>query len=186
MKLWTLLLLVFMSSLGLCLTAQSAEEESTVKKGVKSIVSGVVSTSKDAISAVDEGLDSGRKEGDSVDGATIVSSKDELNKFLTVQVIKAEFTEPEKVQLTLAVKNDNEFPVRITKLGEMKNVVLLDVDGFSYPLPNSLVQGGDITALGKALTRVRLTFSGVEGEPAILRLFDNDITVPKAVAAPAN
>ena len=152
-----------------------------VKGGIKSIVSGVVSTGKDAITGVAEGLDSGRQEGESVDKARIVTTKEDFGKLLSVTVSKSEDLGNQTFQLTIAVKNDQEFPVRMTNLSDMKTVVLLDKDGFSYPLPQPLVQGKDVTALGNSSTRIRYTFTAVEGEPAILRLYGTDIPVPKAI-----
>ena len=162
---------------------KSEEESITVKNSAKSIVAGIVSTGKDALAGVSEGLDSGRKEGESADKARIVASKEDLAKLLSVTVIKTEDLGGQSFQLTLAVKNAHEFPVRMTNLSDKKTVVLLDKGGFSYPLSNLLVQGVDTTALGNSVTRVRYTFNAVEGEPAILRLYDTDISVPNAVKA---
>lgn len=161
------------------------EDSNIVKDGIKSIVSGIVSTGKDAASGASEGMDSGRKEGESADKAQIVAAKEDFGKLLTVTVVKTEDLGDQTFRLTLAVKNEHAAPVRMTNLSDMKTVVLLDKDGFSYPLPQPLIQGKDVTALGNSLTRVRYTFTAVEGAPATLRLYDTDIPVPAAVKASA-
>lgn len=161
--------------------AWAAEEASgsTVKKGVSSIVSGAVSAGKNAITGVVEGVETGRKEGESVDGARIAAGREDFQKLLSVSVVKAEPLDGQKVQITLAVRNDNDFPVRMTKLIEPKHVVLLDSDGFSYALPDPLVQGVDVTALPKSLTRIRYVFNNVEAAPAAFRLFEIDVAIPQ-------
>lgn len=159
-------------------SAWAGEQESVVKRGIKTIVSETVSAGKDVVSGVAEGIDAGRKDGESTDGAKIVSNKAELKKLLTVSVIKNWKLASGQYEVTLAIHNANDFPVRITNLNKIGNVVLLDQDGFSVPLPNSDIQGKDITALGKSSTRVRFIFADVEGTPAIFRLFDHDIKIP--------
>ena len=58
--------------LGLFLSMASyAEEQSNVINAVSSVVSGVVSTGKDVLKGVKEGIDTGRKEGTSIDNASI-------------------------------------------------------------------------------------------------------------------
>ena len=56
--------------LGLFLSMASyAEEQSNVINAVSSVVSGVVSTGKDVLKGVKEGIDTGRKEGTSIDNS---------------------------------------------------------------------------------------------------------------------
>ena len=165
----------------LSLASPAVAENGTIKGALKSIVTDVVSSGKDALTGATEGMDAGRKEGESADKAHLVTEKSDFERLVSVTVMKVENLGEQKFQLTLAIRNDNDFPVRITNLSEVKTVVLLDKDGFSYPLASPLVQGKDITALGKSLTRVRYTFHSVEGEPAVLRLFEVDLSVPKPV-----
>lgn len=168
-------------ALALALSAPAAwadEKDSTIKTGVRSIVSDVVSAGKDVASGFNEGIDEGRKGGDSHDGARIAASQADFKRLgLSLKVIKAESIEPGQVELTLALDNPNDFPVRLTNLGNIRNVVLLDRDGFSYSLPRPLEQGRDVTALGRSATRLRYLFSGVEGRPGTFRFFDIDVPV---------
>ncbi len=138
----------------------------------------MVSTGKDAIAGLVEGVETGRKEGESTDSARLVTGREDFQKLLSVSVVKAEQLDGQKVQITLAIRNDKDFPVRISKLNEPKHVVLLDADGFSYALSNPLVQGIDVTALPKSLTRVRYVFDDVEAAPATFRFLEIDLPVP--------
>ena len=165
--------------------ASAAGDGSTVKEGVKSIVSGVVSTGKDTISGIGAGVDSGRKEGDSTDEAQLVSTKDDFSRLVSAKAVKSENLGNNRFKITVALKNDNEFPVRITNLTEPKNIMLIDKEGFSSSIETPLVQGKDITALPKSLTRLRYVFGEVESEPVTFRLFEADTEVPPSVAPAA-
>lgn len=167
------------------LSTAQADDAGIVKGGVKSVVSGVVSAGKDAISGVTEGVDTGRKEGESTDQSKLVANKADFQRLTSIKVVKSESMGNNQYKLTLALKNDNDFPVRITNLSEPKYIMLIDADGFSTTIDSPLVQGKDITALPKSLTRVRYVFSNVEAEPAIFRFFETDVKVPASVPAPA-
>ena len=156
----------------------AAGESSTIKTGVKTIISETVSAGKNVVSGVTEGVDEGRKGADSTDSARIVSSKADFERLLSADVRKVEELGPGQYELTVAVHNKNAFPVRVTNLIDVRSVVLLDKDGFSYPLPDAIVQGQDITALANSATRVRFKFSNVEEAPGGFRLFDVDLKMP--------
>ncbi|MDR0355723.1 MAG: hypothetical protein LBJ64_08320 [Deltaproteobacteria bacterium] len=161
-----------------CPAAWAADEDGSVKSGVRSIVSGIVSTGKDALSGIGEGIDEGRREGESGDKASLVLNREDFEKYLSAEVIRAERSDGGSVLLTVAIKNDNEQPIRLANLSELQSLVLLDADGFSYPLPDRMTQGKDVTALGRSLTRLQLRYFGVEAEPVTLRLFDIELPVP--------
>ena len=159
--------------------AFAAGDENSIKSGVKSVVSDTVSAGKNFFDGIMEGVDEGRKGGEkSPEGPPTVASKDDLTKFLKVEVVKVEEREKGQVEVTVALKNDHDFPVRVTNLGDIRNVVLLDKDGFSYALPNPQEQARDVMALGRSATRVRFVFSGVEARPKVFRFFDTDFNVP--------
>ena len=158
--------------------ALAADDSSTIKTGVKTIISETVSAGKNVVSGITEGVDEGRKGAGSTDGADIVSSKADFERLLSADVRKVEELGPRYYEITVAIHNKNSFPVRVTNLADVRSVVLLDKDGFSYPLPDALVQGQDITALANSATRARFKFSDVEEAPGGFRLFDVDIKMP--------
>ena len=156
----------------------AGEDSSTIKTGVKTIISETVSAGKNVVSGVVEGVDEGRKGADSTDKADIVSSKADFERLLSADVRKVEELGPGQYEVTVALHNKNSFPVRVTNLVDVRSVVLLDKDGFSYPLPDPVVQGQDITALANSATRARFKFSNVEETPGGFRLFDVDLKMP--------
>jgi hypothetical protein len=179
---------LLLALLGLTLLLPAAlwaeEEESSIKSGVRSVVSGIVSTGKNAVSGVSEGVEQGRQEGESVDGAHVVMNKEQFLALLSASVLKSENLGGNQYRVTVAFKNDNEFPVRVANLSEPANVIILDRDGFSSPLSPGQGQGSDLTALPRSLTRGVFVFSQVEADPNIFRLYGVDIDVPASVMPP--
>jgi hypothetical protein len=162
---------------------EQEKEESLVKSGVTAAVSGAVSVTKDVASGITEGLDEGRKSGSSTDDAVIVTEKQDFQKYVGVEVLKVEELQAGEYQITLAFKNDLEKPIRLTNLDEAANVVLLDVDGFSYNLDQIQGQDNDVTLIAKSSTRIRLVFKDLELPPATLRLYQVDLELPAPVKA---
>ncbi len=106
--------------LGLLLSMASyAEERSNVINAVSSVVSEVVSTGKDVLKGVKEGIDTGRKEGTSIDNAYIVSDREQLEKNVDVKVISV-IKDGGEYKVTVALKNKTDQLIRITNLNEQE------------------------------------------------------------------
>ncbi|KEY57393.1 hypothetical protein [Serratia sp. DD3] len=161
-----------------------AEDAATIKDGVKGFVSGLVSTGKDTLSGVKSGIDDGRKTGESVDSATIITEKEGLNKFIEASVLSATKVgekESKEYEVTLALRNKSDKPVRLTNLNEANSLVLLDASGFASLLKTSLSpSAAEVMVPASAAVKVRYTFTNVEDAPALLRLYGVNITVPQA------
>ena len=56
------------------------EEGSLVRSGVAAVVGGAVSTAKEAVSGVSQGVDEGRKSGQSLDDAILVTGKEDFQR----------------------------------------------------------------------------------------------------------
>ena len=159
-------------------------DSSSIKEGVRSVVSGVVSSGKDAISGVKDGIEDGRKSGESVDGALIIADKDILQKYVTSSVQSVEKLSATEYRVTLAFRNNSDKIVRLTNLSEQKSLQLLDKDGFvSYLKSLARPIESDVTIPEKAATRVRYDFSDVEGVPSTLRLYGMEISLPAVTEA---
>lgn len=177
MKILWLTIMAF--TVALSAGAAGAEEKSgTLKTGVRSIVSDLVSAARDLAAGFNEGVDKGLKGDDQANSARGAANQAEFKALgLGLKVTGIKFLEPGEVELALALKNPNEFPVRLTNLAALGNVALVDRDGFSYALSRPAEQGRDVIALGRSSTRLRFFFSEVEGRPETFRLFDIDVPV---------
>jgi|GEM_PF-3544591 len=180
--LWLTIIAVSLA-LSLALAARPAgaeEEESALKTGVRSIVSDLVSAGKDLASGFNEGINESGKKGDNTETIRSIANQADFKRLnLSLKVIRTKILEPGRVELTVALKNPNEFPVRLTNLEAPGNVALVDRDGFSYALPRPTdgERDRDVLALGRSSTRLRYLFSDVEGRPDIFRFFDIDVPV---------
>ena len=104
--------------LGLLISMVSyAEEQSNVTKAVSSVVSGVVSTGKDVLKGVKEGVDTGRKDGTSIDDAFIIYDREQFEKNIKVSVLSV--TEDETgYKVVIGLKNETDKMIRLTNLHE--------------------------------------------------------------------
>jgi hypothetical protein len=154
-------------------------DSSALKESMKDMVSGAVSSGKDAISGIKDGIEDGRKSGESIDGAIIITDKTSLLKYAAVSVQKVEKLSPTQYKLTVVFRNNSDKVVRLTNLNEQKSLQLLDQDGFVSYIGGPLkAVDSDVTIPEKAATRVRYEFSDVEGMPTTLRLYGMEVAVP--------
>ncbi|CNB81314.1 hypothetical protein [Yersinia pseudotuberculosis] len=160
-----------------------AEDPSLLKDGVKGMVSGVIAAGKDTFSGIKEGVDNGRQSGSSIDGAIIIMDKAGLDKYVKVSVLTTKKVADEEYQLTIALRNDTDTPVRLTNLNENNALVLLDKDNFVATLKTVMTPDtSDITIQQHAAIKVRYIFTGVENIPASLRIYGKDVAVPAPVS----
>ena len=117
--------------LGLLVSMVSyAEEQSNVTKAVSSVVSGVVSTGKDVLKGVKEGIDTGRKDGTSIDNAFIIYDKEQFKENVKAEVLSVTKDE-EGYKITVSLKNKTDQLIKLTNLNEQKSLQLLDTEGFA-------------------------------------------------------
>jgi len=172
----TLMLLVCL------LPTQSAGNETSLRDNVRSVVDSVVSAGKDVVTGVSQGVESALSDAERKANLKIVSDRETLEKLLTVTVLRNEKIEGQTFRITLGLHNQNDFPVRLARLGELSSVVLLDQDDYAYVLPDAKEQGKDVVVLAKSRTRVRFTFTRIEGKPAVIRIFNKDYKLPEPVS----
>lgn len=168
-------------ALGLLVACYAQAEEGMLKDGVKGTVSGIIAAGKDVLSGAKDGVDDGRKSGESVDGALLVNDRDSLKKYLGVSARTVEKTGDQEYQITLALRNDTDKIVRLTNLQERKSLQLLDKEGFVAYLKTP---HPDVTVPEKAAVRERFVFVQQEETPVTLRIYGMDIPLPPVKAAP--
>ena len=153
-----------------------AEEQSNVTKAVSSVVSGVVSTGKDVLKGVKEGIDTGRKDGTSIDDAFIIYDREQFEEKVKAEVLSVTKDE-EGYKVTVGLKNKTDQLLRITNLSEQKSLQLLDTDGFSvfasYPVR-------DISIPKKSAVKSIFIFPA-DGTPKMLKIYESEIEISDKV-----
>ena len=153
-----------------------AEEQSNVTKAVSSVVSGVVSTGKDVLRGVKEGIDTGRKDGTSIDDAFIIYDREQFEEKVKAEVLSVTKDE-EGYKVTVGLKNKTDQLLRITNLNEQKSLQLLDTDGFSvfasYPVR-------DISIPKKSAVKSIFIFPA-DGTPKVLKIYESEIEISDKV-----
>ena len=163
--------------LGLLVSMVSyAEEQSNVTKAVSSVVSGVVSTGKNVLKGVKEGIDTGRKDGTSIDDAFIIYDREQFEKNVKAEVLSVTKDE-EGYKVTVGLKNETDQLIRLTNLNEQKSLQLLDTEGFSV---FALYPAGDINIPKKSAVKSIFIFPA-DGTPKMLKIYESEIEISDKV-----
>ena len=153
-----------------------AEEQSNVTKAVSSVVSGVVSTGKNVLKGVKEGIDTGRKDGTSIDDAFIIYDREQFEKNVKAEVLSVTKVE-EGYKVTVGLKNETDQLIRLTNLNEQKSLQLLDTEGFSV---FALYPTGDINIPKKSAVKSIFIFPA-DGTPKMLKIYESEIEISDKV-----
>jgi hypothetical protein len=144
------------------------------KDAASTVVEKGVSAAKETSKGIEEGVDKGRKTGESLDGALLVSSPAELEGKGSVSVYSVHALDGStEAEISLAFENTTDKPLRVTKL----QIVVLDAESFAKR-PSGVT--AELTVAPKA--KEKLTFR-VEGKAATLakvRVWDKDYEIGPA------
>jgi hypothetical protein len=141
------------------------------KDAASTVVEKSVAAAKETTKGIEDGVEKGRKNGESLDGAVVVSTAAELagKGSIAVYAVKNSQLGPES-SVTLAVENTLDKPLRITKL----QVFALDKEGFIHK-PTSLMT--DVTIAPRAKDKVVFQVGEKAEKLAKIRLWDKDIEI---------
>lgn len=156
-------------SLAFLLAACSGDN---AEKAASGAVSKAVELAKGAATGASKGVEEGRKASTSVDGASIVSSGEELKASLTGSVL-AIMTNG-ATSATLGFANEGDAPVRVTELSQGNHVTGLDGEGYAC---NTLQAADQFTVPAKAKLKVEFTFECAGKALAAVRLYDVEYRV---------
>jgi hypothetical protein len=159
--------------------AFAADDLKNLRDSLRSIASEIISSGKEAVTGLSEGVEQGMSEEGSADKAKEAKTREEFAAMLGASVHKAKSLGDGRYEISVALRNDNDFAVRVIGLREIENVVLLDREGFSYLPDKNANQPGSVVALSKSRTRLQFLFSGVEESPTVLRLLGKELAISR-------
>lgn len=137
---------------------------------VATIVGGTISTGKEIASGVKEGVVEGRKQGESVDGAAIVTTLEELHASGGVSVYGMK-DGAGGTDITLAFENTSDRPMRVSQL----DVLALDKDGFAI---HPSQKPGQLTVPPRAKEQLVVLVPGTADRIAKVRVWGEELSVP--------
>lgn len=140
------------------------------------VVGETVQAGKEVTTGIVEGVEEGRKAGESVDGATIVTSLAELQANGTVSVREVRGG-PAGSEVVLAFENTTDKPLRIGGV----ELIALDSDGFTLR-PTGAVDG--LTVPAKAKDQVVVAFAEPAEKIKTVRVWGLDLPTPPPTPAP--
>ena len=138
----------------------------------------------EAIGGMTKGMQEGARDMqaqlDGSDGTRLITNSKDLATLTETRVLKAEQREDRSWRIILAVKNPQEFPVRLTGLTEKQQILLLDQENFVYeqnPVGERLV-----TVPERAAQKLTFFFPELDGStPKTIRLYGMDFAVPQPI-----
>ncbi|MCI6040384.1 MAG: hypothetical protein MR742_07715 [Clostridiales bacterium] len=145
---------------------------------------GLFSIMGEALGGMTKGMQEGARDMqaqlDGSDGTRLISNSKDLATLTETRVLKAEQQEDRSWRIILAVKNPQEFPVRLTGLTEKQQVLLLDQENFVYeqtPVGERLM-----TVPERAAQKLTFFFPELDGStPKNIRLYGMDFAVPHPI-----
>lgn len=157
-------------SLGLLLCCVAGCKEVT-----EEIVGKTVQVAKDTAKGVEDGVDKGRKDGQSADGAIIVSKNDDLTGkgTFSVRAVRPLGDAGAEIEVELAIENTADRPLRITQL----EVLALDREGF---VRHPKAPPAGFTVPPKAKDKLVVAFDAGSNPLAKVRIWGKDYDMPSS------
>ena len=155
-----------------------------MEQGIQEAFGGLISIMGEALGGMTKGMQEGARDMqaqlDGSDGTRLISNSKDLATLTETRVLKAEQQEDRSWRIILAVKNPQEFPVRLTGLTEKQQVLLLDQENFVYeqtPVGERLM-----TVPERAAQKLTFFFPELDGStPKNIRLYGMDFAVPHPI-----
>lgn len=145
----------------------SACSGEVVKSITSKTVSQAVKAGKGVVAGIDDGIDAGRKGGDSVDGARVLTSYNDLGKHVSFEIGEATLTEDQGLVVQVAVDNKESQAVRLTNL----KVLGLDAKGFAQ----SGKAAAELTVPAQAKGELLIHFQGKGLKTHKIRVWGTEI-----------
>lgn len=163
--------------------SSSPSSGQSMEQGIQEAFGGLISVMGEAIGGMTRGMQEGARDLqaqlDGSDGTRVISSGKDLAALTETRVLKAEQLEDRSWRITLAVRNPQEFPVRLAGLTDKRQVFLLDQEDFVHE-PGSVGERL-VTVPERAAQKLVFLFPELDGStPRTLRLYGMDLPVPQA------
>ena len=162
----------------LCFAEAEPANDSTLKDSAKAAVSSAISAGKNLLGGVNEGVLDGRQSAQGVDGASIISSREQMKDRVDVQVLKTEAA-GDTFNVTLGFKNSSDSQLRLINLKQTGALLAIDQDGYANGLTASLDNPDEVTVPPKAAIRQKFIFEGPIETSSTVRVWGQDYQVKK-------
>lgn len=146
------------------------------KENISDGFSNAVDYSKDAYTSVKDSVFGDPESEKYLD----VRTGEALTQYTELTIMNAVPLDDQRYEINIGVKNLADKPVRLMDLYDDREVLLLDQDGFAYPLAENLVYGEQtqfILIPHEAGIRAKWIFRNVEAKPVKVRVFGKDYPI---------
>lgn len=157
-----------------------------VEQGLQNAFDDILSVLGEALGGMTRGVQQGARDMqtrlDGADGTRLIASGNDLASLTETRVLRAEQQEDRSWRIVLAVRNPQEFPLRLTGLTDRQQVLLLDQEDFVHE-PRSVGERV-VTVPERAAQKLEFLFPELDGStPRTLRLYGMDFAVPQTAGA---
>lgn len=156
------------------------------RESAANLTKNAIKLGKEVLGGISQGVDEGRKEAEGVDGAVIVTTMEELEAHVDVQLLKVRSSaEGRKTQIEIGLKNRSDQPVRIANLGDRSAILLLDTEGYAQELDKAGVHPGELTIPARAGKKHHLLFAIPPSKAQALRMWQREFSLQGIPVAPS-
>lgn len=145
------------------------------RKTTSKVTGKTVENIKGMLTGVVDGVEEGRKQTIGLDGALVVTTKEDLAGKVGISVYRLEDNPSGNAMLTFALSNQLDVPVRVSGLAQGHNMVMLDPEGFAITLVS---RERDITIPPRAKERAAFIFGAPASQCKTFRLFGEEVALP--------
>ena len=166
---------VLVMALSLLCANVSADTKDIITDTTKS----VITFGKDLMKGLNDGVDEGRKGAEGADGAVTVTNVEEMEQYISVEVLGVESTDDEMAtQVIVGFKNNVSKPVRIANMDDKGIVLLIDHDGYSQGLSADNRYAAEFTVPANTGTKYAFEFDIAMDKASTIRLWtkESDLT----------
>jgi hypothetical protein len=139
----------------------------TTKDVTGAVVGKAIEVGKGTATGIAEGVEQGRKNAESADGAVIISNADELAKVGGVTLGEVA-PAGEQAKVAILVENKGDKPARVTNIA----VIALDTDGVVIPTTPS---SSEVTVPPHAKSRYEFTAAAKAEKVKTVRFYGKDV-----------
>jgi hypothetical protein len=140
------------------------------KEATSTVIGKAVELGKGTASGIAEGVEEGRKEAPSADGAAVVTKWADLAAHGDITVIGKAANNGSAV-VDLAIENKGDAPIRLSGV----EILGFDADGFTLTPTTPAI---DQTVPAKAKVKAQVAFATEPTKVAKIRVWDHEIAVP--------
>ncbi|VVP60763.1 hypothetical protein [Pseudomonas fluorescens] len=156
-----------------------APESSMLRDSASSVMSSLISTGKNLVGGITDGVTKGRESTESSDGAVVLSGLEPMTEMLIVELLSVEPPKSPGMNVLIGFKNNTNKPVRVINLKQTGALLVIEQGGYSRALLQDLVNPDEVTIPANTGVRQNFVFEDSVKDIKSVRIFGKDWVLVK-------